>query len=424
MNFFRAAASHPRPFLFALLWVSLVFCGAAGAQNLPDLLALVWQEHPQLRAKRADWQAQREGVTVAARQFLPTPSLASDVGPANVQGSNRTTTARLTFPVYTGGQLTADLEIAELRQRMAAAELEQAGRELVFQFFDLYRSWWFHTLRSEVLLHSLQRMDGVRQMMSRRASAGVSAALDLAQAELQWQRTMDERQQALRLREQAMADMAVFAGRPVQPQFEPLASWPALPFTLLGDVQAQVLASHPGMVVADVSLALAQAELRRVKAGALPNVSLRVEKQYGAYYGSLEPGSRVYLNSQFTLGAGLSALPLQEQAAVRAQSAEEQVAAQRLSLTAQVQKVWNEHGQATQQLGMTSQQLRTQEALADSGVRLFAGGRRSWQDLLSLQREVFQLQAQQAELESAVMASRARLLLLANVFPQFTFSSY
>lgn len=420
MRFFNHGRLCGVACLLAMSW-SLA---AAQSEGLSDLLHVLWQEHPQLRAKRSDWQAQREGVSAAIQQFLPTPSISHDEGPANVQGRHRSSTARLTFPVFTGGQLTADLDIADLRQRMAALEVEVAGRDLGFQLLDLYRIWWFHNRRSEVLQWSLDRMDEVRQMMRRRSSAGVSAALDLAQAELQWQRTSDEQRQALRLRDQARADMAVLLGRPVAPRFEPLASWPGLPFSTLPQLQDHVLASHPGIRLAEGAVAQAQAELRKIKAGVLPNVSLRLERQYGTYYGALEAGNRVYVNTQLSTGAGLSAMHLQSQAAVRAQTAQAQVQAQRLSLQAQVQKGWNEHGLALQQLEVIRQQLTTQESLADAGVRLFAGGRRSWQDLLTLQREVFQLQAQVAELESAVLVAQVRLMLLADVLPQFSQASY
>jgi adhesin transport system outer membrane protein len=326
--------------------------------------------------------------------------------------------------VFTGGQLSAELEIAQVRQRMAALEIEVTGRELALQLLDLYRTWWFHNRRAEVLEWSLRRMDDVRQMMRRRSTSGVSAALDLAQAELQWQRTSDEQRQALRLRDQALGDMGVMLGQAVTPRFDPLTAWPALPFANLLLLQDHVLASHPSIQLAEGSVAQAQAELRRVRAAIWPNVSVRVERQYGSYYGALDAGNRVYLSTQLSTGAGLSTLNLQTQAALRAQTAEAQGQAQRVSLQAQAQKIWNDHQLGLQQLDLVTQQLKVQESLADAGVRLFAGGRRSWQDLLTLQREVFQLQAQVAELESAVLGARVRLLLLADVLPQFSQASY
>jgi len=61
--------------------------------------------------------------------------------------------------------------------------------------------------------------------------------------------------------------------------------------------------------------------------------------------------------------------------------------------------------------------------LADAGIRLFTGGRRSWQDLLGLQRELYQLQASESEAQAAYLAADWRIHLLANTLPMFSFPS-
>ena len=80
-----------RPSLFILfaLSASLHFTSSAlaqGSDDLPELLLSVWENHPTLKAKRSERNATRAGVTVAERQFWPTPSVSSDVGPADAQG--------------------------------------------------------------------------------------------------------------------------------------------------------------------------------------------------------------------------------------------------------------------------------------------------------------------------------------------------
>jgi outer membrane protein TolC len=177
------------------------------------------------------------------------------------------------------------------------------------------------------------------------------------------------------------------------------------------------------MNLAGWQIDLAQAELKKSNAGALPTISFRVEKQYGSYLGSLAPGSRVYLNSQFSMGAGLTALPLQEQALARAKSAELQAYSSSLTLATQVQRLWHDRSQAWEKILTIQGQLKLQKELADAGIRLFTGGRRSWQDLLGLQRELYQLQASESEAQAAYLAADWRIHLLANTLPMFSFPS-
>ena len=108
----------------------------------------------------------------------------------------------------------------------------------------------------------------------------------------------------------------------------------------------------------------------------------------------------------------------------RAAAAELQADANRLTLTTQVQRLWHERAQASDQLISIQRQLKLQKDLADSGLRLFTSGRRSWQDLLSLQRELYQLQVQKSEAEAAYLGADWRLHLLANTLPMFSFPSF
>jgi len=397
---------------------------AQGSDELHQLLFSVWENHPTLKAKRADRNATRAGVTVAERQFWPTPSVSSDIGPADAQGRTQATTARITYPLFTGGQLSADLEIADLKHRLAETETEIVGRDLVMQFIDLYRTWWLHSARIDNYQMALAQMDNLIQTLKRRATAGVSAKQDLAQAELQWLRMQDDLRQTLKQRDSVLADMVTFGGQGMWPKHYPLLHWPRAPFAQIPDLTGRVLATHPSISLSDWQTALAQAELKRSKASTLPNISIRLEKQYGAYQGTQSPASRVFLNSQFTLGAGLAALPLQEQAMARAAAAELQSDANRLMISTQVQRLWHERAQAEEQILSTNRQLKLQKDLADSGVRLFTAGRRSLQDLLSLQRELHQLQAQKSEAESAYLSANWRLHLLANTLPMFSFPTF
>jgi len=162
---------------------------------------------------------------------------------------------------------------------------------------------------------------------------------------------------------------------------------------------------------------LAKVEQKRVRAGLMPTVQLRFERQWGTYYGQQPAGERVYVNTQAAFGAGLSALQQQQQALSRTEAAEQQVGATRQRVQSLANRVWHEELAAQSQLDNASELSRAYDDLESSSLRLFTAGRRTWQELMNLQRERHQLFMQQSDAQSALFGARLRMLWLADVFP-------
>lgn len=414
-----------RPVAFALSFFVLTVCAQSDREHLrlPDALRLLLSEHPSLLSRRAELAATQEGVDVARRQFWPTPSISADSGPKNWQGKNSALTARLSVPVYTGGQLTADLDVAQLHERLAQTDIEKTARDLTLQFVAAYRSWWFHTSRMDVLNNSHDRMTSLNAMMQKRSRAGVSSRLEAQQADMQRMRFWQDLQLAMLQRDAALAEMSSLLGQPLTLQFESLQDLFGQSGFDLNSLIDKVMRTDPKLAAADISHALALAEVRKFKAATLPTVTLRADKQYGSYLGAQEPGTRIYLNSQLSLGAGLASLPMIKQSSARAQAAQDQVHTIQRDLRTQVTSLWHEQQQAQEQRTGLASQLETQNLLVDAGLRLFHAGRRSWQDLLSLLREQHQLQLQLTEADASFLSSRLRIQIMADTLHSLSFSS-
>lgn len=137
----------------------------------------------------------------------------------------------------------------------------------------------------------------------------------------------------------------------------------------------------------------------------------------GRLLGSVGAGDRVYLNSQVSLGAGLTHFQQREQAVARADAAERQIAVTRQRIDSIAMRLFNEHEQAMVQLRNTQALVSQYDDITDANLRLFASGRRSWLDLLNLQREQHQLRLQLADAQSGVVGARLRMAVLADGVP-------
>ena len=401
---------------------------SADALGYSQILKLLWAQHPQLQAKRSEVRAAELGTVVAARQHWPTPSLSADSGPKYTgtpnTGDSRFFNDTATTEIYTGGLLTAEQEMAALRWQLAELDVAQNTTELSMQLIDSYRQWWQAQSREDMIRRSMRRLQELRVMMERRAQAGVSSDTDVALTQAHLERFKDELSQVERLRTVALNDVALMVGQTVKLRAEPLATLPPWAYSGSEGLRARVVEVHPALRFAEGQHALALKDIDRTKASAFPSLSLRAERQWGAYQGALGPGERVYLNSQVSLGAGLSNLQQQEQAVARAEAAERQISATRQRIESLATRLWHEHEQALVQLRNAQALVASYDDITDSNLRLFASGRRSWLDLLNLLREQHQFRLQLADAQSGVLSARLRMAVLADQLPGMTLGQF
>jgi adhesin transport system outer membrane protein len=392
---------------------------AAGLTYRQALVELV-TTHPLLAQKRSDIQAAGLGLTVAERQHWPTPSVSASSGPqiqapgTTYNGDNKLITARLSVPVFTGGLLTAEQNMAAVRLRLAEVDLQQNALDVSFQFVDLYRQWWQYTKRVEVVHQTLGRLQLLREMMERRVIAGVSSEVDLQLTMVQINRMLNELSQVERSRDQALTDIGVLLGKRVSLQVASLTDLPTWNYGDVNELSTRVRKSNPSIEYAELQKELAQFDVERTKAGRWPTINLRVDRQWGAYYGSLPPGDRVSLDSQVSLGAGLSQKEQEQQAQARVDSAEHQVELSLQRTETQVSRLASEHEQAMVEFANTQALVLNYEDITSAQLRLFASGRRSWLDLLNIQREAHLVNVQLVDVQSTIVSGRIRMALLAN----------
>lgn len=270
--------------------------GLPQPQSPVELLRWLTRQHPLIQAKKADADAARQAVEIARRQHWPTPSLGSDYGPKSAGHSNplqSITIARVSVPLFTGGLLSAEDELAAMRLRSAELDVRVQAQDLGMQLLDLYRNWWQHTHRLETLQQSLARMQDLQDMMQRRNEAGISAPLDLQLTQVQLRRLQDEQLQSERLRDQALGEMVQLLGRPVQPAKWRFADLGRPPWPELGGLTERVLQVNPAMQLGEQQIEITRVDQKRTRASLLPTVSLRYEHQWGSYYGSTLPGERL-----------------------------------------------------------------------------------------------------------------------------------
>jgi hypothetical protein len=107
---------------------------AAQTLNLGRLIQLAIETHPSVRAQLSNEKSAQSGIETAQYQRYPTPQLSyesvkkNSADPSYI-GSDGVATVRITQPIFTGGQFTAQLDKAKAKFNLAKpAFVKRAGK--------------------------------------------------------------------------------------------------------------------------------------------------------------------------------------------------------------------------------------------------------------------------------------------------------
>lgn len=382
-------------------------------------LARLLSQHPAVRAKNFDHLATDRLVTAAWMQFLPTPSVSADKGPASTstsgEESRHATVYRLSQPIWTGGRLTAGLDAARLRRELATLDIQDISQNLSLKFIGLYQSWWGLEAKVRIQKRDLKRLESLRDMMVRRVESGVSAEIDLDLASVRVVQQQADLAQSQRQLASVLGQIQELFGESFPLKSVDSRQTPriAMPYD---DLAGRVLVLSPALRKAQVSERLALVEVDQAMADASPTLSMRAERQKGFYSGSLpatkDGESRVYASVQFSLGAAGSVIPQIRAASARAQSATENIDTAKRELMSQLKSDWEDYLSVNERLPRLQRAVNSAATVVDSSMRLFTSGRRSWLDLINAVREHSQSELQLIDAQAALIGSNSKIRLM------------
>lgn len=383
---------------------------SAAAQPLTDLGSLMGEaiaKHPDIRSSRGN--AVAADFELQGAQWGRYPSLSTEL---QTQRGGPQAVLRLEQPLWTGGRITGQIELASAGLAEAEAAVTEAEQLVLTQTASAY----FEILRLEsrlaVAKDSVREHGRLVEVIQRRVSAQVSPATDETQATARLNQAINEQIQTERQLDATRIALEQVVGRPVGAIATPtrvgIGSWKeatlleaALSFSPeRRRLQAQV-------AVADAQVELAQSRLK-------PSVVLGYQARLGHLQFGEERG-RAYVALQMQTGAGFSSLSGVDAAIARRQAALDSIEALERTLSQQVRSVWAERQSVQQQIEPVRALLGGADEIVASYLRQFQVGRKNWLDVLNALREKTQAQYSLADLESPLMFTEVRLRLLAGL---------
>jgi len=324
------------------------------------------------------------------------------------------TVLRLTQPLWTGGRLTADLRLSELRELRSREAISEAQITLATRLTGITQAYLLNSGRRIAQERNVETLNDLLRMIERRSQAEVSATTDVNMVQTRLAQAQADLESFRSLEGSALAQLGSAIDRPLQPGALELPSIPPRP-PMLARLFERAVQDNPRIRLSEIDTRLAAIDIDRTRAAMWPTVSLRLEHQVGEYLGSAAPGNRVFVSMQYAPGSGLS-LNSQINAAERHLAAVQRTAeADRREVTERVEAEWRDLESTLRRL---PELQRTREGAAEvlaSNRRLFVTGRRSWIDLLNSVREIAQAEQAEAEARAASVGAYYRLGLLLGI---------
>ena len=119
---------------------------AAQTLNLGQLIQLAIDTHPSVRAQLSNEKSAQSGIETAQYQRYPTPQLSyesvkkNSADPSYI-GSDGVATVRITQPIFTGGQFTAQLDKAKANLQLSQASVRETRRQIALKVVQAYSDW-------------------------------------------------------------------------------------------------------------------------------------------------------------------------------------------------------------------------------------------------------------------------------------------
>jgi adhesin transport system outer membrane protein len=395
---------------FVLLFLLLVVQGLARAESdgLENLLKEAVATHPSVSAKKGESQAATYNLDGAEWGRFPT--LSSQIQTTNgATGTGAYGVIRIEQPLWTGGRITGQIDLANAGVNVAGASLLEAEQNVLLQTSMAF----FEVLRLESRLQAATDNEREHQRladsMKRRVSNEISPVSDLLQVATRLRQAVTDRIQIQRQIATARLNLEQWVGRSVEALSDPLniSVGNETEQTLLDNAKA--FSPIRKRLLAEIETAESQVAVARSQM--MPTLVAG----YQTRVDSLQPGEergRAYLSFQVQPGAGLSSFSSVNASVARKAAAQDALLAYERQLTQEVNTIVAERNMLNEQMGPVKLSLRGSNAIVDSYLRQFQVGKKNWLEVLNAQREKTQAQFAMADIESPLKLSVVKLLLI------------
>jgi adhesin transport system outer membrane protein len=401
--------------LFSLLH-SLV---AAQTLNLGQLIQLAIESHPSVRAQLSNEKSAQIGIETAEYQRYPTPQLSyesvkkNSADPSYI-GSDGVATVRITQPIFTGGQFTAQLDKAKANLQLSQASVRETRRNIALKVVQAYSDWSSAELKAQSIEKSLVIHQKLLQQAQNRITQGVSPQSDLALVQGRLDATSGELFSAKLQAELAIHKLMELTGNTlIATQLQADKTGPIQHTQLLESLLANAQLHSPDLLKAKAQSVISRASKQEKESALKPDIYVRAERQYGNYFSTdTNAHTRVFIGVSSKFGPGLSSFTQISAAKAQEDTSEFEIQSQERLVRELVINDVSVIRSLQQRMQAIQGALQSSMAVLESFERQFNAGRKTWLDLMTVAKDVAQNEMQLAEVRGAELQTSWHLHIL------------
>lgn len=371
-----------------------------------DLLGILRHaaiNHPEVLQRVNELEA--AGYELDAANWGRFPSLGLS---SQALSGRQNATFRLEQPIWTGGKISSQIAISSAGQDQARYALAETQLSYMLDaaqdYFEIVRL----QQRLSVAIDNEVEHEKLLNIIKRRVAAEVSPIADETLALSRMTQAQNERVQIERQLAEARNRLQSVLGYSIDTLSTPnkitLSGWNQ------ESLEQAAKQFSPTRKRLQTEVDRAQAEVRLQKAQVMPNVVIGHEQLFGNRDGLDK--TQTYLALNMETGAGLSNRSSVRAGSSRRFAALDAIQSHDRELRQQVQSTWVAAEALNQQLIPVQAVVAASEEIVASYLRQFRTGRKSWLDVLNVQREKTQSYYQLADIEMPLQQARLRLLIL------------
>lgn len=368
------------------------------AISLEAALAAAIANNPALAGKQAEFEAAQGQVSSAKSSRLPSLSVA--VNNIDNQDNNTQGTVVLRQPIWAFGKISQRIEQAEANASVEQLGVDQVRRELLSRTAAAFAKIEGVVARQAIAADNISEHERLYEQIQRRQEGQLASDADVRLAYsrlLQARATQQRLDGEYRVSLSDLERLTLVPAATVQPVE---AHYLQLPNS--HQLWQLALANSVQLAQKQAALQAADIAIRQAKSGPLPTVYLQAEHDFyesqSRFSNLTEDRAGLVVEASLD-GAGFAALGQVRSAVARRSAAQRDIDVTRNELRHEVTQLQSNlrlQSELVEALEGTVEALR---GTAESFLRQYETGRKSWLDLLNTQRE---LQQQQLELALAI----------------------
>lgn len=396
------------------------------AQNLYDIDSLMAQavtQHPSVQASQAEQQITALQVNIAEYQQYPSLTAQSQYN----QHGQFTHQVNLRQPLWSGGQITADIYEAHYKDYASKMAILEQQNQVAKNTIEIWQSYVEAQSLKMVYANTIRELLQYKDMMQRRVNQGVSAPIELELLENRLLLTRTQYDAATEQQKIAKArlnyllkdttiedkdfDLAYMQGLLDKAQLD------------LTDIEKKILTQeanpnfkHPSLLKSNYQIKAAEQSIKSSEAQIFPTIYTQVGYQYNPD-AIRKNDVLVSIGMSFNTEAGLSKWiqPKVTQAQLRTLQANQLATQQQLyeTMQSQYQQLINNY----YQIMALNQTVTGAKAISESYQRQFVVGRKSWLDVMNAVKESMDNQAQLMRTDIVFLANYYKLKVDLSMLP-------